>query len=523
MADLMTDSKLLAEFVHGDSSQAFAGLVRRYVDLVYGTAKRMVGDAHQAEDVTQAAFVVLIKKAKMIDPSTLPGWLVNTTRLCAREAMRSRIRRQTHERRAAGMRGKTEDSQDSSTVAELTPFLDDALSQLNASDRSAVVMRFLQGLTFAEVGRAMGSTEEAARKRVERAVDKLRAIFMQEGLFSSVGGLMLAMASQQGAHAPATLATSLSAIHTTGGTSTALILAKGALWAMWWGNMKMVGMVLLGLFATGGLGVGVETIHRAITEAPVATIAVISQVSPVDLLARYPTQLTTGDDDPTRARPWDFTAGDIFYVAHFRLESAGGLKVEMGPADLGIGHCVDGAVWAVLIPREGGTLSSQMKGQEAISNVWLRFHPKEIDHLFPPETVFDGGGTDLLGKMRAVAHVKMISSWQAYERAMIPVPSNLIVDVDVKAGARRFFNVDTKLATVQYYPVFENRFVPPLIVSSLDASPKPPLAATGVGSRTGAADSLSFGIELAGWIGGLFCLLAAIGMLAVRQHKARRG
>ena len=71
----------------------------------------------------------------------------------------------------------------------------------------------------------------------------------------------------------------------------------------------------------------------------------------VDLLQRYPTKLTAGDTRPEHARPWEFTDGDIFRVARFRLEVGKELRVEIGPADLGIGHCADGAVWAVLIPR----------------------------------------------------------------------------------------------------------------------------------------------------------------------------
>ena len=97
----------------------------------------------------------------------------------------------------------------------------------------------------------------------------------------------------------------------------------------------------------------------------------------VDLLQRYPTKLTAGDTKPEDARSWEFMDGDIYRVTQFRLEVGKDLRVEIGPADLGIGHCgADGAVWAVLIPRNNGTLTRQVTNQEAIAHLWLRFHPE---------------------------------------------------------------------------------------------------------------------------------------------------
>jgi len=182
----------------------------------------------------------------------------------------------------------------------------------------------------------------------------------------------------------------------------------------------------------------------------------------VDLLQRYPTKLTAGDDNGERARPWEFTAADVFRVSRFSLEVGQALRVQVGPADLGIGHCADGAVWAVLIPREAGELSSPATQQaEAIAHVWLRFHPKEIARLFPPATVSAAGATNLVWQMRAIANGKMHSSWQAGGRAVIPEPKDLTVDVDTKNGRRRFFVVDTEAATARYVAAFENRPVRP--------------------------------------------------------------
>jgi hypothetical protein len=190
----------------------------------------------------------------------------------------------------------------------------------------------------------------------------------------------------------------------------------------------------------------------------------------VDLRQRYPTKLTAGDADGERARQWEFTAADVFQVARFKLEVSKGLKVEVGAADLGVGHCADGAVWAVLIPREGGQLTSAATNQsEAIAHVWLRFHPREIARLFPPETVSAGGATNLVWQMRAIADAKMNSSWQAGGRAMIPEPKDMTVDVDTKGGPRRFFVVDAKAGTAEYIAAFENDSVrpPPVVTPAL--------------------------------------------------------
>ena len=190
----------------------------------------------------------------------------------------------------------------------------------------------------------------------------------------------------------------------------------------------------------------------------------------IDLLDRYPTQLTAGDVVPSRARSWEFTAADVFRVSQFGLEVGKGLQLKIGPADLGIGHCADGAVWAVLIPRQGGELNSSATNRpEAISHVWLRFHPKEITHLFPPQTVFVDGASNLVWQMRAIANAKMNSSWQAGGRAMIPEPKNLTVDVDTKDGPRRFFSVDTEAQAAAYWAAFETQPVrpPPVLTPHL--------------------------------------------------------
>ena len=189
----------------------------------------------------------------------------------------------------------------------------------------------------------------------------------------------------------------------------------------------------------------------------------------IDLLQRYPTKLTSGDTQPDNARAWEFTEADLFRVSRFSLVIGRDLRVETGAADLGIGHCADGAVWAVVLPREGGKLVSQLKSQEeAVAHVWLRFHPNQVNRLFPPDTVSAKGDPRLAAQVRRIASHKITSSWHAGGLAMIPEPKDLTVDVDTEGGPRRFFMVDAQAQTAEYVSAFADRPVRPAPAMSGD-------------------------------------------------------
>ncbi len=221
-----------------------------------------------------------------------------------------------------------------------------------------------------------------------------------------------------------------------------------------------------------------------LTAAIAATVLLLAAApaSAVDLLAHYPTPLTAGDAEPDHARPWQFTADDIVRVSQFQLQIGDKFKVTTQGADLGIGHCSDGAVWAVLLPRDEATLTSSAADQaEPIANVWFRFHPAQINRLFPPETVFADGDTKLADPIRTVVDAKFRSSWHAGMNAMIPEPKDLTVYVDTKAGAHRFFMVDTDAKTAEYVAAFNQSSpssrpaitpdtVPPVVIKTVPES-----------------------------------------------------
>jgi RNA polymerase sigma factor (sigma-70 family) len=206
----MTDNQtLVSEYVKTGSEPAFRELVARYVDLVYSSALRLVGgDAQLAEDVSQTVFLNLARKARRLPREVmLGGWLHRDTCYAARTLMRSERRRQQRERQAMEM-SAMEDHSDSN-LAQLAPLLDDAIEELRAEDRTAIMLRFFEQRDFRSIGQALGSNEEAARKRVTRAVEKLHGLLKVRGVSLSAAALGTVLASETITAAPVGLAASL--------------------------------------------------------------------------------------------------------------------------------------------------------------------------------------------------------------------------------------------------------------------------------------------------------------------------
>ena len=225
----MTDNQqLLAEYVETGSESAFRELVVRYIALVYSTALRLVeGDAASAEDVTQTVFLHLCRNArKLAREPLLGGWLHRDTCYVAAKTLRRERRRRAREREAVLMNSLDDHSQ--SNLHQIAPLLDEAINQLGTEDRSAVLLRFFEQRDFRAVGAALGSTEDAARMRVSRALEKLQVRLKHRGVTLSAAALGSALASEAVAAAPAGLAASVAgsvlATSAAGGGITATVL-----------------------------------------------------------------------------------------------------------------------------------------------------------------------------------------------------------------------------------------------------------------------------------------------------------
>jgi RNA polymerase sigma factor (sigma-70 family) len=207
----MTDSQtLLAEYARAGSESAFRELVTRYIGLVYSTALRLVdGDTHLAEDVAQTVFMDLARKARGLSSAVmLGGWLHHRTYNVAVPLLRAQRRRQSREREAAYMHALPDDSQ--SDLLQITPMLDEAITRLGNEDRTAIMLRFFERRDFRSIGEALGSNEDAARMRVNRALSKLHGLLAHRGVTLSAAALGAALASESLTAAPAGLVASVS-------------------------------------------------------------------------------------------------------------------------------------------------------------------------------------------------------------------------------------------------------------------------------------------------------------------------
>jgi RNA polymerase sigma factor (sigma-70 family) len=188
----MDDARLLIDFVSTGSQSAFAQIVRRHVDLVYATAFRHVRDVQLAEDITQAVFLLLSRKAHSLrHESVLAAWLLKATRYASLDAVKLRDRRRKHEMEAAKLIQSADPAKCAASEAaraELLGLLDAALARLGESDRRVLVLRYYQKRSFPEIGAALGTTDESARKRVNRSIERLRAIFARQGSHIATGG-----------------------------------------------------------------------------------------------------------------------------------------------------------------------------------------------------------------------------------------------------------------------------------------------------------------------------------------------
>lgn len=202
------DTELLSRYADTRSEQAFAELVRRHVNLVHSVALRQVnGDAHLAQDVVQLVFSDLAKKASALrHQRVLSGWLFVATRFAATKLVRSERRRKAREQEAQTMNEFANDSSGAPEWEQVRPVLDEAMGELDETDREAILLRFFENRGYAEVGERLQLSENSARMRVDRALDKLHGLLARRNVTSTTGALAVVLANQAVTAAPVGLA-----------------------------------------------------------------------------------------------------------------------------------------------------------------------------------------------------------------------------------------------------------------------------------------------------------------------------
>jgi len=250
-----SDMELVRDYVRSNSEAAFAELVRRHINLVYSVALRHAGAAAPAEEITQAVFVILARKAAGLRPdAVLEGWLHETARLVALSFIRGERRRQFREQEAY-MQSTLCPSGDDPVWRQLSPLLDEAVGRLGKQDRDAVILRFFKEQSVREVAAALQTNEAAAQRRVLRALDKLRKFLHHRGVDSTADAIAGAISANSIQAAPAALAKAVTAAAIVKGaaaSASTLTLINGALKIMAWTKAKTAIVVSACVLLTAG-------------------------------------------------------------------------------------------------------------------------------------------------------------------------------------------------------------------------------------------------------------------------------
>ena len=204
-----TDAELLGKFARGRSESAFTELVERYLGLVLGVARRRVGNVSMAEDIAQATFAILARKAAGLKATpTIAGWLYRVTMVECTAAIR-RPRDQESKMKTITEQVRLEADGDS-VWREKLPHLDEAIDDLSPGDRDLVLMRFWEKKSFREIGKALGKSETASQKQAERALEKLGSSLSRRGATISVAVLTAGLDTSLATAAPSVLAATIS-------------------------------------------------------------------------------------------------------------------------------------------------------------------------------------------------------------------------------------------------------------------------------------------------------------------------
>lgn len=299
---------MLRQYVQTRSPEAFRQLVEAHVDAVYSQGLRELRDPAAAEEITQMVFVTLAQKAGTIRANAvLEGWLFTATRYCCANYRRASARRRSAERKAATMRKEAlvSDTPDEDLQARTEEILDDALGNLSDRDRNAVLLRFFQGRSLREVGEELGVSEDAAKQRVFRAVEKMRNYFASRGVTVESASVIATLSS---AVRPAGSHVAQSAIHAGMAKSVAVKAGLISTWPKIVAAIALVG-ALVGAIVIANHPASVQTAVQTLppvappptvadsnsTPAPAATTQPMPQDTPTNALIKFCTAMENND------------------------------------------------------------------------------------------------------------------------------------------------------------------------------------------------------------------------------------
>ncbi len=289
-----SDGDLLREYGATGSEEAFDCIVRRHINLVYATALRISRDRDMAEDVTQAVFLILSRKARSLSSKTvLPGWLYRTTGFAAADVLKSRRRRERRELEAAMIDTMPERD---ATWDDVLPFLDAAMAALATSDRNAILLRFFQDKSLKDVGLALGVSDDTAQKRITRGLEKLRHFLSGRRVAVTTGSLTSLLSAHVIEAAPAGSADAICTIAAGGSSlsvSTAAIV-KGTLDMFMTIQLKSAALIACTII----MAIGTATlVSRGDNSAPPASVA----TTPVQALETLARAVTSHDPSAFRS------------------------------------------------------------------------------------------------------------------------------------------------------------------------------------------------------------------------------
>lgn len=434
----MTEPRqLLADYVASGSETAFRELVASYVDLVYSAALRLVNsDAHLAEDVAQTVFADFARLARTLPQDVmLGGWLHRHTCFVASKVRRTERRRQERERQAVAMNALEDHS--AANLATLTPVLDEAVNQLNAEDRAAILLRFFEQKDFRSVGESLGSTEEAARKRVDRALEKLQGLLKVRGVTLSGTALATVLAAHAVSAAPvgfAVAASSFALASTAAGAGTTLTVLQVM-------SMTKLKVAVVATIVAAGVAIPWVLQHQTKTKLTEANESLRQQRQQSEQLAAENVRLAKLNATPPPA-PFATNNNASLELLRLRGEVAR-LRQDLasrtnGPSALS-GIKADAAVWQTI--REQQKLGMGMLYKDFANKLKL---PKEqaekfntlladdvmenVDHitavlrdgLTPQqmEPIFAGQEAALLEKVQALLGDEALSQYQEYSKRL---------------------------------------------------------------------------------------------------------